>query len=223
MLTLDKTSFDRSLQRSWSLVDAEPVRSYLPPYTGFMPADLRIWWSAETGQAPDGHTLSIYAWPKERGNTLSAHWRDGYNRSQPPAWIKELSEVVHQDLIANVTTPTGTEDIWAYSAESCWTVEDGTPVPSLRSPHEPFAPGDLSIWHSYSPREVRQNRHSIRAFPVDRRNRQSLSAHWDGGVSWDGTPDYDPGLPEWIRGLAEAQHLGLVARATQFELERETP
>lgn len=219
-LTLDKTTFERSLQRRFLLADAEPVKAFLPPYTEFVPADLRIWWSTDECDPAKADTSRIMAWPKEREATLCAEWQGRPGYKPLPEWIRELSDAVHEALIANVTsTHTGAEDTWSYSADSRWAIEDGSPVPSLRYPHVPFIPADLSIWHSYNPRQMQQNRHTIRVFPLGRV--QNLSAHWDGGINWEGTPRYDHALPEWIRTLAEAQYADLVARATQFELERE--
>ena len=83
-LTLTKIIQGRSLQRCWDLADAEPVRSFLPPYTEFVPADLRIWWNAEEGQPVGDHTLHIYAWPAERELTVSAHWTNGSARPRAP-------------------------------------------------------------------------------------------------------------------------------------------
>jgi hypothetical protein len=220
-LILEKTTFDRSLQRCWNLTDAEPVKAFLPPYTEFVPADLRIWWSTEEGDSTEPDSTSIYAWPEDRDTNLSAHWRNGPSYSPLPEWIRNLSDTVHEDLIANAASShTGAEDCWSYSADSRWTIEEGSPVPSLRYPHEPFVPGDLSIWHSYSPSQMYQNRHTVRAFPADREQRLKLSGHWDGGINWDGTPRYDAELPAWIRELAEAQYAELVALATRRELER---
>lgn len=220
-LTLTRATFDRSLQRRFLLAGAEPVTTFLPPYREFVPADLRIWWSTDEGDATKPDTSRIMAWPKEREATLSAEWQGRPGYRPLPEWIRELSDAVHEDLIANATsTNAGAEDCWTYSADSRWTIEDGSPAPSLRYPHEPFVPADLSIWHSYSPGQMHQNRHTIRAFPSGRAQR--LSAHWDGGTNWDDTPRYDPDLPEWIRTLAEAQYADLIARAKQFELSRGT-
>lgn len=126
-LSLKKITTDRSLQRRWALSDAEPVISYLPPDTEFSPADLRIWWNEGAGDPAKDHTLHIYAWPFERDNHISAHWINGYNQHPIPQAIQELSDVVHEDLIANATSAnTG--------------AEDAPPLPSQRYPHEPFAP-----------------------------------------------------------------------------------
>lgn len=220
-LTLATTTFDRSLQRGWDLADAAPVKAFLPPYTEFVPADLRIWWSTGEGDSAEPDTFSIYAWPRERDNSLSAHWRNGPSYHPLPEWIRELSDVVHGDLMGNTSSAnTGTEDRWSYCVDSRWTVADGTPVPSLRHPDEHFVPGEVSIWHSYNAREMYQNRHTVRAFPSDRKQRLNVSGHWDGGISWDGTPRYDANLPAWIRELADAQYADLVARAEQFDQAR---
>lgn len=220
--TLKKITQDRSLQRRWALRDAEPVRSYLPPYTEFVPADLRIWWSADAGKPVEDHTLHIYAWPAERENHLSASWRNGYNNHPLPEWIKELSDIVHEDLIANATsTNTGVEDSWTYTVKRRWTLQDAAPVPSLRHPHEPFVPAELSIWHSYNAATYNENRHRITASP-DRRDRLDAIADWDGGVFYDGSPRYNEDLPQWIRDMADEQYAQLVAFATQIESERGT-
>lgn len=140
-LSLKKITTDRSLQRRWALSDAEPVISYLPPDTDFSPADLRIWWNDGAGEPAKDHTLHIYAWPFERDNHISVHWFNGYNHLPIPQWIQELSDVVHEDLIANATSAnTGAEDLWGYGVDRDWTIEDAPPLPSQRYPHEPFAP-----------------------------------------------------------------------------------
>jgi hypothetical protein len=148
-LTLAKITQGRSLQRCWDLTDAQPVRSFLPPYTEFVPADLRIWWNAEEGQPVKDHTLHIYAWPAERELTVSAHWTNGHNHAPMPEWIRELSDVVHEDLIANATGANGgTQDSWDYSVSTRWTVEDADPVQAFRNTRETF-PSEVSIWHSF--------------------------------------------------------------------------
>lgn len=220
-LTPVRTTYDRSLQRRFLLSGAEPVRSYLPPNTEFIPADLRIWWSAKDDQPEAEHTLSIYAWPAEHEGQVSAHWTGGYSSSPLPAWIRDLSEAVHRDLIANTTSSkTRSDDSWAYCAENRWTLDGAEIIPSLRYPHHAFAPADLSIWHSYHPAEAGRNRHTIRAFPADRGH--NLSAHWDGGTNWDGSTRYSDGLPKWIRDLAEAQYERLACYARQHENHRGT-
>lgn len=222
-LTLKKISTDRSLQRRWVLTDAEPVRSYLPPYTEFVPADLRIWWCAGAGQPVEDHTLHIYAWPFERDNHISAHWINGYNHSPLPEWIRELSDVVHDDLIANATsTNTGTEDLWACSVDRKWKLEDAPPVLSLRYPHEPFVPAELDIWHSFNAGDSGHDRHRINAYPADRNQRQRAYADWGGGVDYHGAPRYSAGLPGWIQDLAEEQYAQLVDFVTLSESERGT-
>lgn len=220
-LTAIKTILSRSLQRRFLLADAEPVPAFLPPCTEFVPADLRIWWSTEEGSPARPDTFRIMAWPREREATLSADWQGRPGYRPMPEWIRDLSDTVHEDLVANTTSPhTGTADCWSYSVDSRWTIEEGDPVPSLRYPHVPFLPGDLSIWHSYSPGQMHQNRHTIRAFPSDPDQRLKLSGHWDGGVNWDGAPRYDRELPAWIRELAEAQYADLVAFAARHEADR---
>jgi len=221
--TLKKISQDRSLQRRFALTDAEPVRSYLFRDRTFVPADLRIWWNAEAGQTPGQHTFRIYAWPQDRQNHSSATWQNGYNHTPLPVWIRELSDVVHEDLIANTTsTNAGTEDTWAYCVDRKWTLEDADPVPSLRYPHEPFVPADLIIWTSFNTGNHDHNRHRhrhrITAYPADRNQRKY--ADWGGGVDWEGNPRYSEDLPAWIRDLAEEQHAQLVDFATQSESER---
>lgn len=222
-LELKKISTDRSLQRRFILTDAEPVHEYLRRDRIFVPADLRIWWNAEAGQTPDQHTFRIYAWPEDRQNHVSATWQDGYNHHPLPEWIRELSDVVHEDLIANATSAnSGTEDSWAYSVDRTWTIEDADTLPSLRYPHEPFVPANLDIWHSYNAKQMHSNRHTIRAFPADLEQRLRLGAHWDGGIHWDGSSRYNEDLPEWIRVLAEDQYAQLVEFATLSEQERGT-
>jgi hypothetical protein len=219
--TLKKISQSRSLQRRWALADAEPVRSYLPTYTEFVPADLRIWWSAEAGEAEKDHTLHIYAWPAERENHLTATWRNGYNHDPIPRWIRELSNVVHEDLITNATsTNTGTEDQWAYSIDCDWILEDAPPIPSFRNPNKSFVPTELSIWHSLDAGDSGHDRHRITAYPTDRNQREY--ADWGGGVDWEGKPRYNADLPQWIRELAEEQFAQVVDFATKSEQERGT-
>jgi len=219
--TPKQISQSRSLQRRWELTDADPIRSYLFRDRTFVPADLRIWWSANAGQPVEDHTLSIYAWPADRDDNLSAHWTNRYNHDPVPAWIRELSDVVHEDLIANTTsTNAGTEDTWAYCVDRKWTLEDADPVPSLRYPHEPFVPADLSIWTSFNTGNHDHNRHRITAYPADRNQRKY--ADWGGGVDWEGNPRYNDDLPEWIRDMADEQHAQLVDFATQSESERGT-
>jgi hypothetical protein len=219
-LALTKITQDRSLQRRWALTDAEPVKSFLPPYTEFVPADLRICWSAEAGQPVEDHTLQIYAWPADRDNHLSAHWTDGYNQAAMPEWIRELSDAVHEDLIANARTNTGAEDRWEYSVSRKWAVEDAAPVHATRYAQEPFVPAELDIWHTMSPVDTRNDRHRIIAHPADRSHGSRAFADWGGGVFYDGRPRYNGDLPAWIRDLAEEQRGQLVAFATQSEAER---
>ncbi|GAA4033443.1 hypothetical protein GCM10023063_16370 [Arthrobacter methylotrophus] len=221
--TLRKISTSRSLQRRWLLTDAEPVHSYLHRDLTFVPADLRIWWQTAAGQPVEDHTLSIYAWPAERELSVSAHWTNGYNHSPLPTWIQELSDVVHDDLIENTTSPnTGTEDTWAYSVDRRWTLEHATPVRSLRYPNEPFVPAELSIWHSCNAVDSSHDRHRINAYPGDPDQRLRMSADWGGGVDWEGKPRYNEDLPQWIRDMANEQYEELVAFATQGESDRRT-
>lgn len=222
--TLKKISQSRSLQRRWALADAEPVHSYLFRERTFVPADLRIWWSAKAGQPTEDHTLSIYAWPAERDDHLSATWRNGYNHDPIPGWIKELSDVVHGDLISNTTsTNTGVEDLWAYSVDRDWTLEDAPPIPSFRNPKESFVPAELSIWHTFSAVDkYRHDRHRITAYPADRNQNPRVYADWGGGVDWEGKPRYNDDLPQWIRDMADEQYAQLAAFATQSESERGT-
>jgi hypothetical protein len=221
--TLRKSTPSRSLQRRWFLTDAEPVHSYLHPGRMFVPADLRIWWQAKDGQQGKDHTLHIYAWPAERESSISAHWINGHNHTPLPNWIRELSDVVHEDLIANATSSnTGTGDTWAYGLDRRWTLEHAEPVRSLHYPQESFVPADLSIWHSFNAVDSSHDRHRITAFPGDRDQRLLMSADWGGGVDMDGNPRYSEDLPAWIRDLAEEQHAQLVAVATRFESERGT-
>lgn len=222
--TLKKISQSRSLQRRFALTDAEPVRSYLFLEKTFVPADLRIWWCADAGQPVEDHTLHIYAWPADRDDHLTATWHNGYNHDPIPGWIKELSDVVHEDLIANATsTNTGVEDIWTYSVDRDWTIEGAPPVPSFRNPNESFVPAELSIWHSFSAVDrYRHDRHRIGAHPADRNNNPRMHADWGGGVDWEGKPRYNEDLPQWIRDMADEQYGQLVAFATKSESERGT-
>jgi hypothetical protein len=221
--TLRKISQSRSLQRRWALTDAEPVHSYLNREKTFIPADLRIWWSADAGEPVKDHTLHIWAWPAERDDHLSANWRDGYNHDPVPGWIKELSDVVHEDLIANATgTNTGGEDTWSYAVDRDWTLEDAPAVPSQRFPHESFVPAELSIWHAIDAGDSSHNRHRITAYPADRNQNPRVFADWGGGVDWEGNPRYDDDLPQWIRDMADEQYAQLVVFAAQSESERGT-
>lgn len=221
--TLKKITQDRSLQRRWALAGAETVRAHLPPYTEFVPADLRIWWSAEAGEPVKDHTLHIYAWPAERGNHLSATWHGGYNYDPVPVWIKELSDVVHDDLVANATSAsTGGEDTWSYAVNRDWTLEDAPEVLSQRHPHELFAPVELGIWHAINAGDPSHNRHRITAYPADRNQNPRVYADWGGGVDWEGNPRYNEDVPQWIRDMADEQYAQLVAFATQSESERGT-
>lgn len=213
---------DRSLERRWALKDAEPVLSFLPPYTEFVPADLRIWWNADTGKPTANHRLNIYAWPAERDSHVSAHWTGGHNQKPMPPWIRELSDVVHEDLIANATsTNAGIEDRWTYSMSCRWTLENASPIPSTRHAKKSFAPACLSIWHSYSAGDTKNDRHRINASPAGRDLSARVFADWGGGVGWQGSPRYNEEIPGWIRNMAEEQHRDLVAFATQFEHDRE--
>lgn len=222
-LTLKKIRTTRSLQRRWALTDAELVHSYLQPDRTFVPADLRIWWCVEAGQPVKDHTLHIYAWPAERELSVSAHWINGYNHSPLPEWIRELSDVVYDDLIANATsTNTGVEDNWAYAVDRDWTLEDAPAVPSLRFPHEPFVPAELDIWHSFNAKDSSHNRHRINAYPADRNHKPRIHGDWGGGIDWEGSPRYGANLPAWIRAMAEEQYAQLVDFATQSESERAT-
>lgn len=221
--TLKKIGQSRSLQRRWALTDAEPIHSYLFREKTFVPADLRIWWSADAGQPVENHTLSIYAWPAERDDHLSAHWTDGYNHDPLPTWIRELSDVVHQDLIANATsTNAGVEDRWDYSVDRDWTLEEAPLIPSTQHAKKLFIPANLSIWHTHSPGDTKNDRHRINANPADRDLSQRVFADWGGGVDWEGTPRYNEEIPGWIRDMAEEQHAQLVAFARQLESERGT-
>lgn len=222
--TLKKVTQSRSLQRRWALTDAEPVRSYLHRDRTFVPADLRIWWCADARQPVEDHRLHIYAWPADRNDYLSATWHDGYNHDPIPAWIKELSDIVHEDLIANATsTSTGVEDTWAYSVDRDWTLEDAPSVPSFRDPAESFVPAALDIWHTCHPKDpYGHDRHRITANPADRNKNPRVYADWGGGADWEGQPRYSDDLPEWIREMADEQYAQLVAFATQSESERGT-
>lgn len=221
--TLRKISQSRSLERRWALTDAEPVYSYLNRDRLFVPADLRIWWNADVGQPVEDHTLSIHAWPADRNDHLSAHWTDGYNHDPLPAWIRELSDVVHEDLIANATsTNAGLEDRWDYSVDRDWTLEGAPPIRSARHASKLFAPADLSIWHSHAPGDTKNDRHRITAYPADRGLSAEVLGDWGGGVDWEGNPRYNEDLPAWIRAMAEEQFAQLVDFARQSESERET-
>lgn len=220
--TLRKIRQSRSLQRRWALTDAEPVRSYLYRERTFVPADLRIWWCADAGKPVEDHTLHIYAWPADRDDHLTATWHNGYNDDPIPGWIKELSESVHEDLMANATsTNNGVEDLWAYAVDRDWTLEDAPPIPSSRNPDTSFVPADLSIWHTFNPKDpYRHDRHRITAHPADRNTNPRTYADWGGGADWQGDPCYSEGLPQWIRDMADEQYGQLVAFATQSEAER---
>lgn len=219
--TLKKISTDRSLQRRFALTDAEPVHSYLFRDRTFVPADLRIWWSADAGRPAEDHKLQIWAWPAERDDHLSAHWTNGYNHDPVPEWIRELSDVVHEDLIANATSAnTGVEDRWEYCVDRDWTLEDAPLIPSTRHTKKLFVPADLSIWHTHSPGDTKNDRHRITANPADRNQREY--ADWGGGVDWEGNPRYNQEIPHWIRDMAEEQYAQLVDFATKSESERGT-
>lgn len=221
--TLKKISQSRSLQRRWALTDAEPVRSYLFREKAFVPADLRIWWNADAMQPVEEHTLHIYAWPAERDDHLTATWHNGYNHDPIPAWIKELSDVVHEDLLANATsTNTGVEDRWDYSVDRDWTLEEAQQIRSVQHASKLFAPAELSIWHSHCPGDTKNDRHRITANPADRDLSARVFADWGGGVDWEGNPRYNTELPGWIRDMAEEQYAQLVAFAGQLESERGT-
>ncbi|HEX9088684.1 MAG TPA: hypothetical protein VF867_14295 [Arthrobacter sp.] len=219
--TLKKISQSRSLQRRWALTEAPPVHSYLNRERTFIPADLRIWWCAGAGQPMAEHTLHIYAWPAERDDHLTATWRNGYNHDPIPGWITDLSDVVHEDLIANATsTNAGFEDRWDYSVDRGWTLEGAPPVRSAQHASKLFVPADLNVWHSHTPGDTKNDRHRITAYPADRTSQ--VYADWGGGVDWEGNPRYSADLPGWIRTMAEEQYAQLVAFATQSESERGT-
>jgi hypothetical protein len=221
--TLKKITQSRSLQRRWALTDAEPVHSYLFREKTFVPADLRIWWCAGAGQPVEEHTLHIYAWPAERNDHLTAHWTGGYNHDPIPGWIKELSDVVHGDLTANATsTNAGSEDRWDYSVDRDWMIEGAPPIRSARHASKLFVPADLSIWHSHTPGDTKNDRHRITSYPADRGLSAEVFADWGGGVDWEGNPQYNDDVPQWIRDMAKEQHAQLVAFATQLESERGT-
>lgn len=220
--TLTKATGSRSLQRRWVLAEAAPVRSFLPPYTEFVPSDLRIWWSAETGQPAEGHSLHIYAWPQDRRSHTSAHWTGAHNHHPIPAWIRELSDTVHEDLIANATgTNTGAGDDWGYALSHDWTLEEAPRVPAIRTRGESFTPAELSIWFSHHSTGFNGNRHRITAYPADRKHSR-LYADWGGGIDFDGSPSYAGDLPGWLRDMAEEQHRQLTAFAAEFESARGT-
>lgn len=221
--TLKKISQSRSLQRRFALTDAEPVHAYLYREKTFVPADLRIWWCADAGQPVEDHTLSIYAWPAERDDHLTATWRNGYNHDPIPGWIKDLSDVVHEDLIANATsTNTGFEDRWGYTVDRDWSLEEAPPIPSTRHAEKLFVPADLSVWHSHSPGDTKNDRNRITANPADRDLCAGVFADWGGGVDWEGNPRYNEDLPAWIRTMADEQFAQLVDFASRSESERGT-
>ncbi|QOT19627.1 hypothetical protein [Paenarthrobacter sp. YJN-5] len=221
---LKKITQSRSLQRRWALTDAEPVRSYLDRDRTFVPADLRIWWCADAEQPVKDHSLHIYAWPADRNDNLSAHWTNGYNHDPIPEWIRELSEVVHEDLMANATsTNTGIEDLWTYAVDRDWILEDAPAVPSIHNPSMSFRPATLSIWHTFNPKDpYRHDRHRITAHHADWNSIPRVFADWGGGADWQGNPRYSHDLPAWIGKMADEQHAQLVAFATKHESGRRT-
>lgn len=219
-LTLVQEEVNRSLQRRWLLNGAEPVAAKLPPYDLFVPEDVRIWWSAEDGQPAEENTLHANAWPADRRITVFADWR---LEREMPEWAKELSSVVHSDLLANTTsTNTGVEDRWAHSLKRKWTMAGVDAIPASYYNKEALVPVDLSIWWSFNVGlGTSEDRYSIYAHSAGRDGRRSpeQTAQWGSSrASFAcGTED----LPEWIRELADAQYVELEAIAAAHTAERE--
>lgn len=220
-LTLVKEELDRTLQRRWMLSGAEPVAAKLPPYDLFVPEDVRIWWLVEEGQPADEHTLHANAWPADRNITVFADWR---SEREMPAWIRELSAVVHSDLQANTPSPsTGMEDRWAHSLKRQWTLEDADVIPPSRYNKEALVPVDLSIWWSFNVGlGTSEDRYSIYAHSAGRDGRKSpeKTSQW-GSSRASFAYDLDE-MPGWIRELADAQYVELEGVANASTVERES-
>jgi hypothetical protein len=215
-LTLARTNQTCSLQRRLLLTEAEPVHARLNPDRILVPADLRIWWQAQDGEPAGEDTLHANAWPAERETTLFADWRD---ELAMPAWVRELSEVVHADLLANAASPnSGAEDRWAHTLKRKYTVDGADIIPASRYNREAFVPADFDIWWSLNVGLPKcENRYSIYAHSA---GRDRKTAHLGGSRS---SFEYsDDELPDWIRDLADAQYLELEAAAQAATAERES-
>lgn len=220
-LTLVKEEVSHSLERRWLLENAEPVVSRLPPYTTFTPNDVRIWWQADDGEPTEGHTLHAHAWPAERELTVFGEWR---SEQAMPGWARELSTVVHSDLLANTPSPnTGVADRWAHGLTRRWNVEGADALKPDRYNKASFVPVELRIWWSLNVGlDASENRYSIYAYSAGLNGRRSpeKSSNW-GGSRASFVYGFED-LPEWIRELAEAQYGELEATAAKFTAERES-
>lgn len=215
-LTLSETTWNRSLERRWDLIDAQPVTSHpLYPRVEFVPVDLRVW--CQVGSGRRSESFRAHAWPgksQDRDHTFASWSADGSGYpAVMPEWVQDLARAVRADLNDNRTTiDTCTSDFWGYTLTRRWDVKEALPVADRQG--TPFIPADVDIfWSFYPDRPQREHRYSIYAHSTGRSERST--AQWGGHASWQ-----NPDLPAWIRELAEAQYKDLVSYATALEAER---
>lgn len=217
-LTLTKETTDRSLERRWTLADAEQVMAYpLRPAIEFVPVDLRIWWQkSEGGRWPE--SCRSHAWPakdQDRDRTFASWDADGIPAAMPQ-WVRDLAGIVRTDLHANQASEHDGTDFWGYGSDRRWSIEDAPLVADRRSIE--FIPVELNISHSFYPdpasRPDRVHRYNVYAYSAGRSDR--LSVQWGGTAAW-----HDPDMPGWVRELVDAQYEDLSATAMASTAERE--
>lgn len=224
-LALVKETTDRSLERRWDLTDAEPVMAHpLRPSKEFVPVDLRLWWQKSDGGRRE-EAFRGHAWPakdQDRDHTF-ASWSDaawGPYPAEMPQWIRDLADAVRADLDANLASSHDGADFWGYGSSRSWSLDDA-PLVTDRTGIE-FIPVELDISHSFYPdpatRPDRVHRYNVYARSQGRRRSDHLSAQWGGTAAW-----HDPQMPDWVRGLVDAQYADLVAAGTASTVERENP
>lgn len=221
-LTVTKTVNDRSLERRWSLSDAEPVLTHpLRPTVPFTPVDLRIWWQlSDSTRWPE--SCRANAWPakdQDRDRNF-ASWDStgGHYPAAMPEWVRELAGVVRTDLQANrASLETGTEDVWGYGLHRYWNVEGAGTVSDCRG--RSFIPADLDIsWNFYPDRPERDHRYNVYAHSAGYgdRGRERDTGQW-GGTRLR----HDRDLPGWVRDLVDTLYEELAAIGTASTTERD--
>lgn len=220
-LTVTKTVNDRSLERRWTLTDAEPVLTHpLFPTVEFTPVDLRIWWQlSDDSRWPE--SCRSNAWPAEgegRDRKFASWDGAGGYPAAMPEWVRGLARVVRADLEANrPSLDTGAEDFWGYSLHRYWSVEGAAPVSDWRG--RSFVPADLDIsWNFYPGRPESDHRYNAYAHSAGYgdRGRERDTGQWGGTAA-----RHDRDLPGWIRELVDAQYEELAANGRASTAERE--